>query len=87
MGYKNPEMQRFYQREWMRSRRERYFIGKSCATCGSKVNLELDHKNPKDKADHKIWSWSKVRRDIELAKCEVLCSACHRAKTNFENDW
>ena len=29
------------------------------------------------KKDHKIWSWSKQRREAEIKKCVVLCRKCH----------
>lgn len=33
------------------------------------------------KVDHRIWSWSLERREIELLKCQVLCAACHLDKS------
>ena len=79
------EAQNEYQRQWIARRRADYFTGKSCSKCGSTENLELDHIDPEGKVDHRIWSWSAVRRDEELAKCQVLCQACHEAKTAEEN--
>jgi 5-methylcytosine-specific restriction endonuclease McrA len=52
-----------------------------CVRCGSSVDLEVDHINPSEKDDHKIWSWTPVRRDAELVKCQVLCHKCHAEKT------
>lgn len=59
--------------------------GKSCATCGSRRRLEVDHVDPAQKVDHRIWSWKKERRTIELAKCQVLCRKCHQNKTRVEH--
>lgn len=48
-----------------------------CIQCGSWENLELHHKDPKQKVSHRIWSWSEERRLKELEKCVVLCIKCH----------
>ena len=45
---------RNYQREWIRKRREKYFVDKTCAKCGSKQQLELHHKDPHVKITHRI---------------------------------
>lgn len=58
--------------------------GKFCTVCKSSKKLELDHKNPGEKIDHKIWSWSKKRQEVELAKCQVLCATCHKDKSKGE---
>lgn len=60
--------------------------GKSCVQCGEcdPQKLQLDHIDMNGKAtehDHKIWSWSKERREAEIAKCQVLCKDCHAKKT------
>lgn len=81
MPYKDLEQQREYQRRWSAKRRRAFFEGKTCAHCGTDGNLQLDHVDPSDKTCHKIWTWSKERRDQELAKCQALCSSCHTAKT------
>ena len=70
-----------YQRQWIANRRTEFFKDKICAKCGSTDRLELDHINPKKKVSHRIWSWSKERREAELAKCQVLCEKCHQEKT------
>lgn len=33
---------------------------------------------------HRIWGWSLKRREIELAKCQVLCYNCHKTKTRMD---
>ncbi len=83
MPYKDIEKQRAYQREWVAKRRQAWFQDKKCP-CGSTERLELDHINPRDKEDHKIWSWSAERRNAELAKCQALCYYCHKKKTRKE---
>jgi 5-methylcytosine-specific restriction endonuclease McrA len=85
MGYKDPAQQAAYQLAWMNKRREAWFAANGpCRKCGSTENLELDHLNPRTKVHHAVWSWSRVRRDAELVKCQVLCRACHQIKSNYE---
>lgn len=52
-----------------------------CVKCGSMEQLEVDHIDRTKKVDHKVWSWTEVRRLEELAKCQVLCRECHKKKT------
>lgn len=52
-----------------------------CVQCGSSESLEIDHIDPKVKVTNHVWSWSAHRRVEELAKCQVLCVACHRKKS------
>lgn len=84
MPYADKQVQREYQREWMRKRREEYFKDKVCEFCGSSDRLELDHKDRSTKVSHRIWSWSKERREAELAKCRPLCYDCHTRKSATE---
>lgn len=84
MPFKDKEKQRKFNRQWVAKRKANWFTDKVCVTCGSGVNLELDHIDPINKISHNIWSWSQVKRDEELAKCQVLCSQCHRIKTSQE---
>lgn len=81
MGYADPAQKSAYQNQWMARRRAGWFADKSCAQCGSTEDLEVDHVNPSAKVDHRIWSWSKERREAELAKCHVLCRPHHQEKS------
>ena len=56
-----------------------------CQKCSSKEKLELDHINPEEKVSHTVWSWTPMRRELELKKCQVLCRPCHREKTSTQN--
>lgn len=85
MTYKDKEKKNQYQREWVAKRRSEFFADKVCVVCGSSRQLELDHIDPATKESHSIWSWSKARRDAELAKCQVLCRTHHEIKTAEEN--
>lgn len=77
MPYKDKKRQLEYQKNWIKKRREDFFKDKICEKCGSSYKLELHHKNPKEKETHKIWSWSKEKREAELKKCVVWCEKCH----------
>lgn len=86
MPYKNPNVQREYQRTWIAARRALFFEDKVCRRCGSKEDLELDHIDPSAKWSHRIWSYSWDRIMKEVAKCQVLCRACHLEKTLEDHD-
>lgn len=82
MPYKDKEKQREYQRQWMARRREEWLEANGpCQFCGSGEDLEVDHIDPEHKVSHRVWSWSKERREAELANCRVLCSDCHKERT------
>ena len=82
MPYKDKKQQKKYQREWVQKRRIKWFKENGpCLFCGSEEHLELHHVDPKTKISHKIFSWSKTKRLLELAKCIILCKKCHKKET------
>ena len=83
MPYANLDQRREYARLWVKKRRDDYYREKCCARvqCSSMIDLELHHTDPTIKVSHKIFSWSKARRDAELQKCIVLCHDCHLQET------
>lgn len=90
MPYSDPEKQREYQRLWMAKRRADWIAEHGpCVDCGSYEDLQVDHVDASVKVTHRVWSWSKARRGVELAKCVVRCNPCHVAKTtrNGERHW
>jgi len=77
------------QKKWYRnvvcSRRRQWLKENGpCVECGSWERLEVDHRDPRTKTSHNIWSWSDAKRIAELAKCQVLCRSCHKRKSANE---
>lgn len=90
MPYSDSEKQREYQREWIARRRAEWVKSNGpCADCGTWEDLEIDHVDASTKVTHRVWSWSRRRREEELAKCVVRCGPCHDIKTttNGERHW
>lgn len=77
MPYANREAKRRYQRERAARIRSEFLDGKSCVACGATRDLQVHHVDPAAKTSHSVWSWSRPRREAELAKCEVRCRTCH----------
>lgn len=75
------------QREWKMARKREFFADKVCTRCGATHDLQLDHIDPATKTDHRIWSWSKERREAEIRKCQVLCGPCHKEKSTENGDY
>jgi 5-methylcytosine-specific restriction endonuclease McrA len=80
-----------YAREWRARRRRRAIelLGGVCARCGTTENLEIDHsdrdKDPRlKKSGGALWSFSWEHIEKELAKCQALCTDCHKTKTRTE---
>lgn len=76
-----------YHREYKARKRAEWFAGKVCVKCGSDQDLQMDHIVEEEKdghikaVSHNVFSWSKAKREAELAKCQVLCEPCHQEKT------
>lgn len=69
----------------LKRRREEWIAANGpCANCGFWGELEVDHIDPAQKENHRIWCWSKERREAELKKCQVLCRFCHSIKSARE---
>lgn len=88
----------YYERNFARKREQKkkiltYLLNHPCIKCGEKdpVVLDFDHRDRKSKVapiSHMIahgYCWETV--EAEVAKCDVLCSKCHRKKTAAESGW
>jgi len=84
MAHKNKQVHSNYINNYLKIRRNKFFRDKTCVLCGSTENLELDHINPEEKITHRVWGWSKERREEELSKCQVLCYICHKKKSQLD---
>jgi hypothetical protein len=87
MPYKDSAKQIAYQCAWVAKRRRKWLRENGpCKGCGTRQQLQIDHKDPSKKISHRVWSWSEVRRLAELAKCQVLCKRCHREKSRVNRE-
>jgi hypothetical protein len=82
MKYKNEKRQKYYN----------FLANKSCVKCG--INdirvLEFDHRDRSTKKHTvsqmlKNHSWENIL--IEIEKCDILCSNCHKIKTSIQLNW
>ena len=86
MPYRDPVRQREFQNRWMKQRRLDWLAEHGpCVDCGTWDDLEVDHVDPATKVAHRVWSWSLVRREAELAKCVARCHSCHDEKSNEQS--
>jgi hypothetical protein len=83
MPYADREEQKRFQREWRSARRAQWIAdrGGACVECGSTERIEIDHIDPGEKECNPTFAWSRVDRDEELDKCQLLCHECHAKKT------
>ena len=84
MGYKDVDVKRGYQKQWISAKREKHLEGKVCYFCGTKDDLVIHHVTKEEKKNHRIWSWSDKRIIEEMMKCMILCDSCHRKYHNLE---
>lgn len=81
---------REYQRNRAHQRialaRER--LGGACARCGADEDLDFDHVDPGTKVRNvsAATNWSLERFVAEVDKCQLLCRACHIAKSIENGD-
>ncbi len=56
-----------------------------CTDCGQTlppVAMDFDHvRGKKISGIAQMWSWSREKVLVELAKCELVCANCHRERT------
>jgi hypothetical protein len=61
-------------------------LGGKCYQCQSTDRLEFDHIRCEEKSVgiERLWWRSDAFIEQELAKCWLLCFACHKLKTRFD---
>ena len=74
-----------YVRENRERRRAEALSDKACADCGKsepEVRLQGHHRDPTTKGSNmaQMWNASPERMLEELAKCDILCEQCHKAR-------
>lgn len=90
--YKNNEARRIALKQTAIKNKERlqkyrlqYYHTHPCSDCGNTDYRVLDFDHLKDKefniSDGIKWGYSLERIKAEIAKCEVVCSNCHRIRT------
>lgn len=66
--------------EWLRPMKV-----KPCQDCGRQYPpeaMDFDHvRGEKIKSITDMWSWSRDKVLVELAKCDLVCANCHRERT------
>lgn len=88
MSVKDRDAYNAYMREYMQRRylekRRRWLalLGGQCVLCGSRDDLQIDHKEARLKSFDisSGFSRAETRTLDELKKCQVLCRSCHIAK-------
>ena len=80
----------------LRNRKRQYLRDVKSAPCmDCKISypyfvMDFDHREGDDKLGElgrsvHIWSWMKLKE--EIAKCDVVCSNCHRTRTAKRGGW
>jgi hypothetical protein len=87
MPHKDKVVARTYKREWCRVRLLliAQLKNKPCLDCGNRFHfsaMDFDHReNNKFKGVSSMLSYSLKRIHEEIAKCDLVCSNCHRVRT------
>jgi len=99
---KNPDKAKAARKRWQaqRTRQARRMVQEAknqpCEDCGIQYPhyiMDLDHRDPEDKvmsvASMVGQQTSLERLAAEIAKCDVVCSNCHRERTylSYEKRW
>lgn len=88
MGRYTAGEMRAYMSDYRDRRRAwaRALLGGKCVVCGTTEGLEFDHIDPETKTMSigKMWHASKARLELELTKCQLLCSTHHDEKSRRE---
>lgn len=80
-----------YHKKRRRGRRKKFLmlLGGRCEQCGTRDNLEFDHKRPSRK-EFGVSRNINAPDDLvkkEVNKCRLLCKTCHKEKTHKSWDY
>lgn len=70
-----------------------YLKENNCIICGEDdpIVLEFDHRVPSEKfmniSDMITFKYGIKKLQLEIDKCDVLCSNCHKRKTAIQFNW
>ena len=85
VGYSKEKAKEYMKIYYLEKKQELFeYLGNKCAKCGSTESLEIDHIDwrTKEFTVSKLWSTKdKNRLFLELEKCQLLCTDCHKTKT------
>jgi hypothetical protein len=59
---------------------------KDCGNCFPAICMDFDHIHSKIRNIASMWERSKEEILVEAAKCEIVCSNCHRIRTKNRKD-
>lgn len=76
------------KRQWLREQKNI-----PCQDCGHRYPffvMDFDHREDEKKDGTiarmvAVWSWAKLK--AEIAKCDIVCSNCHRIRTAWRGGW
>jgi hypothetical protein len=78
----NAYMRDYVKKRTAERRAQGYkLLGGECVECGSKENLQFDHRDRRRKEFNlstAMWHVSWPRFIAEIKKCRLLCQGCHR---------
>ena len=64
------------------------YLGGKCVGCGTTKNLQFDHLDRNTKEFHISrnvnMAWDRLTAEAD--KCQLLCSKCHKIKTQVHHD-
>ncbi len=73
MPYKNKDLQKQFQREWVAKKKAKFFASLSCEKCGNSNELNLSSNVPGVRI-HTMSPWNKS--GVPRENYKVLCSGC-----------
>lgn len=84
------DQMRIYMRAYRAKKRQeaKQKLGDCCSVCGTTVNLEFDHRDRTTKVKNiaSLLTDSKEVFELELTKCQLLCTTCHTVKSLASGD-